>query len=757
MAEAGFSSSQPLLPIFNEPTQEEEERLKETKSRDAKALFILQQAVHDIVFSRIAATTTSKEAWSILQTEFQGGSKVIVVKLQALRRDFETLSMNNGETIPDFLSIAMSIVSQIRSYGEQISDETIVAKVLRGLTSKFDHVVAAIEESKDLSVLSVDELMGSLQAHESRINRSLKKNEENAFQVKETTNKYGENYNSTINSRGGRGFRYRGRGGFYSRGRGSNYGNRKNVIQCYHCGRYMHIKAYCWYNDKKMNFAMENEEENKLFMACIDTNHKPSDLWFGDSGCSNHMTCTKSLFQELDEMQKIQVQLGNKMEMQVEGKGTIGINTDRSKVLNNVQFIPELGHNLLSVGQLMAGGCSLVFDDNECVVTNKKSGQQVHIGMTPNKMFPLDVSTMENFALAANAKDDSELWHLRYGHLNVKGLKLLSDKGMVQGLPKINSIDLCDGCINGKQTRKSFPVGKAWRASKCLKLIHADLCGPIQTEPLGGSHYFLLFTDDYSRMSWVYFLTNKSETFENFQRFKAMVEKQSNNHIKILRTNRGGEFMSNIFNFFCEENGIKRELTTPYTPEQNGVAERKNRTVVEMARSMLRARGLLDQFWAEAVATSVYLLNLSPTRAVLNRTPYEAWYERRPSILIRRDVIFDERKCWDWDEKQVQQDILVSIGVSLDGKEESVGTISATDSSTTATNASVSATPSRDPPSSTDLEESLEETPPRKYRSLTDIYASHEPTYDMPSTRMEECSLFREKTHKTCLNYLVVT
>ena len=179
-----------------EPTQEEKERLREIKRRDAKALFILQQAVHETVFSRIAAATTSKEAWSILQKEFQGGSKVIVVKLQALRRDFETLAMKNGESIADFLSRAMAIVSQMRSYGEQVSDETIVAKVLRSLTPKFDHVVAAIEESKDLSVLSVDELMGSLQAHESRINRSLEKNEENAFQVKETTNKHRDNYHS---------------------------------------------------------------------------------------------------------------------------------------------------------------------------------------------------------------------------------------------------------------------------------------------------------------------------------------------------------------------------------------------------------------------------------------------------------------------------------------------------------------------------------------------------------------------------------
>ncbi|GMP54920.1 hypothetical protein CsSME_00019913 [Camellia sinensis var. sinensis] len=129
--------------------------------------------------------TTSKQAWSTLQKEFQGDSKVIVVKLQSLRRDFETLYMKNGESIADFLS-----------------------RVLRSLTPKFDHVVAAIEESKDLSVFSFDELMGSLQAHETRINRSLKKNEEKAFQVKDIVTKVVESDSSTNKGRG------RGRGRF---------------------------------------------------------------------------------------------------------------------------------------------------------------------------------------------------------------------------------------------------------------------------------------------------------------------------------------------------------------------------------------------------------------------------------------------------------------------------------------------------------------------------------------------------------------
>ena len=189
-----------------EQTIEENERLRQPKKNDVKALFTIQEAVHETIFSRIAAATTSKQAWSILPKEFLGDSKVIIVKLQSLRRDFET---TNGKSIADFLSIAMTIVSQMRTYGKKISDETIVAKVLRSLTPKFDHVVAAIEEAKDLSILSVYELMGSLQAHEARINRSSERNEKKALQVKETTN-HENNERENIHLAG----RSRGRGEF---------------------------------------------------------------------------------------------------------------------------------------------------------------------------------------------------------------------------------------------------------------------------------------------------------------------------------------------------------------------------------------------------------------------------------------------------------------------------------------------------------------------------------------------------------------
>lgn len=228
--------------------------------------------------------------------------------------------------------------------------------------------------------------MGSLQAHESRINRSIDKNEEKALQVKETTVNH-EDFRPPSRGRGRSGFRGgRGRGHSKGRGRGRNNGQRqfneqsnmRSGIQCYHCNEYGHIKANSWYKDQQMNFAVENEEaeeEERLFMACIKSNMQSSNLWFGDSDCSNHMTGIKSLFHELDETQKIKVQLGNAKEMQVEGKGAVKIETSYGKVkmLNNVQFVLDLGYNLLSVRQLMAGGNSVLFDDNTCVITNKKS------------------------------------------------------------------------------------------------------------------------------------------------------------------------------------------------------------------------------------------------------------------------------------------------------------------------------------------------------------------------------------------------
>ncbi|KAJ0456158.1 putative RNA-directed DNA polymerase [Helianthus annuus] len=211
--------------------------------------------------------------------------------------------------------------------------------------------------------------------------------------------------------------------------------------------------------------------------------------------------------------------------------------------------------------------------------------------MTSNKMFPLRPSSDLNFAMTMTTKETTALWHKRYGHVNVDTLVSMGNKGSVLGLPKIiKDESICEGCVSGKQARKAFSKKIIWQATKPLELVHSDICGPMRTESIGGCKYFITFIDDYSRKAWVFFLKFKSEALNFFKTFKAQNERQSGHLIKILRTDRGGEYCSKIFQDYLKMNGIRHQLTNSFTPQQNGVAERKNRTLMELSRSMMNVK-----------------------------------------------------------------------------------------------------------------------------------------------------------------------
>ncbi|KAJ0502796.1 putative RNA-directed DNA polymerase [Helianthus annuus] len=615
--------------------ESDENKLKNLKKRDAHAMAVIQQAVHDQLFSRIAAAESSKESWDILKMEYQGDTQVKAIKLQGLRREFENLSMKDTETVGEYFSRVMGNVSQKRAYGEIISDQTIVEKILRSLSSKFDYIVPSIEVSFDLAKLTPVKLMGSLQSQEERMNsRSQDKSEkleEHALQVMQEGNR-------PSNARG------RGRGGFRGRGRGRSF-DRSKVPQCYTCKKYGHLSKECWYNeDAQANIAAEpveqadnnnnsDRDDQHLFMAFVPE-QETNNLWFLDSGCSNHMTGSRRSFIELDETFKMNVQLGNKKILAVEGKGVVRINTGSNsfKLLTEVYYAPTLEYNLLSVGQLMRKGYSLLFEKGSCIIKNQGI-ELMKIPIATNNMFVVDASKAESSTPTKSAL--LQVWHKRYGHLNWSNLKLLQDKHMVEGLPPFKGTGVCEGCILGKQIRSPFN-STSWRATKRLELVHADLCGPMQVPSLGRSLYYFLLIDDVSRMCWVYFLSKKSDAFGRFKVFKALVEKESECKMKVFRTDRGGEFCSNEFNAFCEEHGIRRELSEPHTPQHNGVVERKNRTIMGMARSMLKERSLPNYLWAEAVATAVHAINRAPTSAVQGKTPYQVWFDAKPDVSNMR-------------------------------------------------------------------------------------------------------------------------
>nr|GFB38600.1 zinc finger, CCHC-type [Tanacetum cinerariifolium] len=209
----------------------------------------------------------------------------------------------------------------------------------------------------------------------------------------------------------------------------------------------------------------------------------------------------------------------------------------------------------------------------------------------------------------------------------------MTRKNLVEGIPRINHDgQICDACLLGKHSRTPFPNQVKFRSNNPLDLVYGDLCGPISPATHSGKKFIFLLVDDCTRFMWAYFLTSKDQAFSTFKEFRRQIEMELRMRLRMLRTDRGGEFTSNEFTKYCKENWIARQLTAPYSPQQNGVVERKNRTVLSTTRSMMKAMKLPLTFRAEAVRHAIYIINRVPTRALIDKTPYEALYNRKPNL-----------------------------------------------------------------------------------------------------------------------------
>jgi transposase InsO family protein len=202
--------------------------------------------------------------------------------------------------------------------------------------------------------------------------------------------------------------------------------------------------------------------------------------------------------------------------------------------------------------------------------------------------------------------------------------------------------DKCVDCIKGKYA-KTIKKG-AVRATSVLELIHTDICGPLNVKSIDGFDSFITFTDDFSRYGYIYPIRDRSEALDKFKVFKAEVENQLNAKIKVVRSDRGGEYygrhapygqIPGPFAKFLAENGIVAHYSMPGEPQQNGVAERRNRTLLDMVRSMLSHASLPVSLWMEALKTAAHILNLAPTKSAPN-TPHEMWTGKKPSLNYLR-------------------------------------------------------------------------------------------------------------------------
>ncbi|GJY82747.1 putative ribonuclease H-like domain-containing protein [Tanacetum coccineum] len=279
----------------------------------------------------------------------------------------------------------------------------------------------------------------------------------------------------------------------------------------------------------------------------------------------------------------------------------------------DVYFVKELKFNLFSVSQMCDKKNNVLFTKTECLVLSpdfKLLDESQVLLKVPrqNNMYSFDLKNVVpsgglTCLFAKATIDESNLWHRRLGHINFKTMNKL---------------------VRGNLVRAT------------LQMLHMDLFGPTSVRSINHKTYCLVVTDDYSKFSWVFFLATKDETSKILKTFITGIENQINHKVKIIRCGNGTEFKNNDMNQFCRIKGIKREFSVARTPQQNGVAERKNRTLIEAARTMLADSLLPTTFWAEAVSTACYVQNRVLVTKPHNKTPYELLHGRPPSISFMR-------------------------------------------------------------------------------------------------------------------------
>lgn len=261
-----------------------------------------------------------------------------------------------------------------------------------------------------------------------------------------------------------------------------------------------------------------------------------------------------------------------------------------------------------------------------------RKGTVAAIAHRKDKLYELCVEGVTETANFCRINETIQLWHHRLGHLSSSGMKKLVSMASGMDVKELEtSLELCETCVEGKQTRLPHQTHRI-RAKRPLELIYSDLCGPINITSFGGKRYLLTFIDDFTHFTVAYTLEAKSEVLRHFKMFQSLAEAHFNLKISRFRCDNGREYLSTETRQYFEDCGIQFKFTIPYTPQQNGVAERMNRTIMEKARCMILHSKMNKIFWSEAVIAAVYLINRCPTNAMKDKLPAELWYGEKPDL-----------------------------------------------------------------------------------------------------------------------------
>ncbi|CAI7778101.1 unnamed protein product [Closterium sp. NIES-53] len=405
-------------------------------------------------------------------------------------------------------------------------------------------------------------------------------------------------------------------------------GNASNgASKCYYCGKVGHFWRECrkrpsdWTPSKVRNHqgnahiasSEVDDSREPIVLLAGDWANTPCDAWFLDTGATQHMTHSASFLTNVGGPGDVtRVVFGNDKSLPEVGVGRTRLIVDsRLMDITNVLHVPGLKVNLLSVSQLAKKGVTFTMDDAKMNLFWK--GEQFAQCVFNEELYQLKTHLrVASSNVAQGSKGTLKVWHNRLAHANYDSVKELANKGLAKGFDVIAGDDekgLSAACVEGKMARKPFGSRTSPIAKDPLALVHMDVCGPMRHASKGGARFLLVMLDHATRMCWTRLLKAKGDVTKAIQEWALEVCDDDKKRIKAIRTNGGGEFVNAELEKWMKSNGIKHDVTTPYTPQQNGVAERLNCTLVEAVRSLLQHPKLGSEWWGEAILLTAWIRN----------------------------------------------------------------------------------------------------------------------------------------------------
>ncbi|PKU64191.1 Retrovirus-related Pol polyprotein from transposon TNT 1-94 [Dendrobium catenatum] len=605
---------------------------------------LIDQHLASAIYSTISSSllpyilnlATTHEIWQTLELRLQSTNHS---RLLQLKNELHQLQLGD-KTMFAYLSDIKSKVDAIAAAGSSIDVEDIILYTINGLPYTYNSFKAIIHNhlqpiSLDdfYALLCSDELHLTAEAHRDNLQSSTG---DSTFALTSTRGSSRTRGSSSSNYRGrsSSGRSPAGRGSARipnGRGYPSTRGGRRNrtVIDCKICGKPRHSAIHCWYR--------HDTSYTTLPQAYITTDSAPAVDWYLDSGATEHLTSTPAHLNNIQHYTgSSQVQVGNGQQLPIANTGQGLLPTPYRKLhLPHVLHFPHLFHNLLSVHKLTNdNSCFVLLDAHGFAIKDSRTNKTLLHGPTQHGLYPIKLpqSSASSITALASSTAPSFIWHQRLGH---------PSSSIQQGLSSLllfspSFVNLhCNACSQAKCTRLPFSLSQS-TTTKCLELVHSDVWGSSPTPSMQAYLYYVVFIDDYSRYTWIYPLCHKSEVYTIFLQFQALVEKQFQHPIKILRTDGGGEYVNIIFKNHLTKSGIIYQISCPYTPQQNGVAEQKHRHLLATVRALLLTASLPHKFWLDALLTATYLINRISSLNTQNLSPYELLYKTPPNYNLLR-------------------------------------------------------------------------------------------------------------------------